>query len=142
MNKKFFQGAYGLDGFSKLLLVIGVLFFISSRGTLFGVALGLIIISYALWRSLSNNKERRGQESVVFESYVRNLSNKLKKSKFKWITGNWLQGIKAYSNRIKDKKYHVIVKCPKCSQRLRLPRKKGKIIVTCTKCLTEFKIKT
>ena len=142
MIKNLFQGAYGLDRFSKLLLFIGTLFLISSKGSIFGLVFGTIIIGYALWRSLSHNKEGRRRESMAFESYVKDLSCKLRKSKFKWITGNWIQGIRTYFNKMKDKKYHVIVTYPKCSQKLRLPKKKGNIIVTCTKCLTEFKIKT
>jgi len=142
MVKNFFQGVYGLDRFSKLLLFIGALFFISSRGAIFGLILGLIIIGYATWRSLSHNKEGRRRESIAFESYVRDLSYKLKRSKFKGLFGNWIQGTRKYINKLKDKKYHVIVSCPKCSQKLRLPKKKGNIIVTCIKCGAEFKIKT
>lgn len=142
MNKFLFQGAYGLDRFSKLLLFIGALFLISWRGSIVSLIFGAIIAGYAIWRSLSHNKEGRRKESMIFESYVRDLSYKLKRSKFKWISGNWIQGIKSYFSKMKDKKHHVIVSCPKCSQKLRLPKKKGNIIVTCIKCGAEFKIKT
>lgn len=41
-----------------------------------------------------------------------------------------------------EKKNYKIVSCPKCGQKLRLPRGKGKIVVTCKKCSFEFKLKT
>jgi len=138
MKKFFFKGTYGLDKFSKLLLVIGVLFLINSKSILFGI----IIIGYAIWRSLSHNIEGRKRELMTFESYIKNLNYKLKKIKLKGIFGNSAQGIRTSFNKMKDKKHHVVVSCPKCSQKLRLPKKKGAIIVTCTKCSTEFKIKT
>jgi ribosomal protein L37AE/L43A len=142
MNKKFLQNVYGLDKFSKLLLFIGALFLISWRGSIFGLTFGFIIIVYAIWRTISHNMEARRRELSTFESYVRDLNYKLRGLKFKGIFGNWTQGIRTYFDKMKDKKYHVIVACPKCSQKLRLPKKKGNIIVTCTKCGAEFKIKT
>jgi ribosomal protein L37AE/L43A len=142
MNKNFFKGVYGLDRFSKLLIFIGALFLIPRKGSIYGSIFGIIIIGYAVWRALSHNKEGRKRESMAFESYVRDLNYKLRKSKFKGIFGNWIQGIRTYFNKMEDKKHHVIVSCPKCSQKLRLPKKKGHIIVTCTKCGAEFKIKT
>lgn len=142
MNKKLFQGIYGLDRFSKLLLFVGALFFIAFKGSMLGYIFGFSIIGYATWRALSHDLEGRRRESMAFESYVSDLNYKLRKSKFKWIFGNWIQGSRRYINKIQDKKYHVIVSCPKCSQKLRLPKKKGQIIVTCAKCGVEFKIKT
>ncbi len=41
-----------------------------------------------------------------------------------------------------EKKNYKIVKCPKCGQKLRLPRGKGKITVTCKRCFYEFKMKS
>lgn len=142
MNKFFFQGIYGLDRLSKLILFVGALFLISWRGSIASLIFGFIIAGYAIWRSLSHNKEGRRKELMIFESYVKDLSYKLKRSKFKWIFDNWINRIKIYFNKMKDKKHHVIVSCPKCFQKLRLPKKKGNIIVTCIKCGAEFKIKT
>ena len=32
----------------------------------------------------------------------------------------------------------VTLKCPKCGQRVRVPRHKGKLLVSCPKCHTKF----
>lgn len=37
---------------------------------------------------------------------------------------------------------HRLVRCDKCSQKLRVPTKKGRIEVTCPKCSNQFSITT
>lgn len=37
---------------------------------------------------------------------------------------------------------YIVVDCPKCPTRLRVPKGKGKITVTCPKCKTDFKLDT
>lgn len=44
--------------------------------------------------------------------------------------------------KIKERRKFLILRCPNCSQKLRLPRKKGNILVTCPRCFFKFKSKT
>lgn len=117
-----FKDSYGLDKLSKYLLIIGLILYFSKYTALFGLA----IIIYATFRSLSRNKHKRYQELAAFEDI-------LSKIKQKFYTYN--------SNNQQAKQYKIL-KCPKCSQKLRVPKKKGKIVVTCKKCGTEFKAKS
>ena len=46
------------------------------------------------------------------------------------------------NQKIQYKKQYKILKCPKCKQKLRVPRGKGKITVTCKRCSHEFHAKS
>lgn len=37
---------------------------------------------------------------------------------------------------------YLVIDCPKCTTRLRLPKGKGKLTITCPNCKNEFKSKT
>lgn len=45
------------------------------------------------------------------------------------------------AKKIKEDKEHVIVICPNCNKKIRLPNKKGKHGVCCPICKTDFKVK-
>ncbi|MBE6064037.1 hypothetical protein [Clostridium cochlearium] len=49
---------------------------------------------------------------------------------------------KSIKEKIKERMEFLILRCPNCSQKLRLPRKKGNILVTCPRCLFKFKSRT
>ncbi|MGE4282391.1 MAG: hypothetical protein AB7G87_01585 [Clostridia bacterium] len=126
---KYFKGSYGWDNYSKFLIVIAMLFLLAQR-TFAG---GIFIIAYVLWRSFSKDKYKRIQENMMFEgwlkkihSYFNGIRQKLNKSK---------------QNFINNRKFAVL-SCPKCSAKLRLPRRKGNLIVTCKVCHNEFRVKT
>lgn len=115
----YFRDSYGFDRFSKYLLIIGILL---TTGRYISI-LGYAIIIYSLWRCISKNKYRRHQELVSFENYLLILRQKFYR----------------FKASIKDNRQYKIIKCPNCSQKLRVPRKKGKLVITCKKCGTEFK---
>ena len=126
MNKfnSFFKDSYGWDFLSKSVLILGLLLTFG-RNTI-GLGLGLVIIAWAIWRSFSKNKSNRYKELHIFENYLFIMRQKLN----------------LYINKFKQYQNFKILKCPTCSQKLRIPRKKGKITITCKKCGKKFEGKS
>ncbi len=139
MNFNFFQGRYGWDRLSTFLVVLSLPFFMSK----YTMILGIVLLVYALGRALSKDVISRGNEAMRFESKIRSISGSAAGSRR--YSGK-KQGIKGSFNNFKksmeEKKKYKITACPKCGQKLRLPRGKGKIVVTCKKCGYDFKMKT
>lgn len=117
-----FKDSYGLDKLSKYLLIAGLILYFSKYTYLFGLA----IIIYALFRVFSKNKQKRYQELAAFEAMLFKAKQRLANLSYNY----------------KQSKNFKILKCPNCSQKLRVPKKKGKIVVTCKKCGTEFNAKS
>lgn len=114
-----FKDSYGWDNFSKYLLIVGLIFLLNS----ITIIAGVFSIVYAIWRSNSKNKYKRYQELQAFENIIALIRQKFYKLKTKTT----------------DFTHYKIFTCPKCSQKLRVPRKKGNLLVTCKKCNTQFK---
>ncbi len=118
--RRFMQGRYGVDKLNIAILSVGlavcvVSLFINSPA----VNLALMAVSYglmfwAMFRILSRNTYRRYQENRRFLQLF---------------------------DRVKDRQ-HRYFNCPKCRQRVRVPRGKGKISITCPRCGEKFVRKT
>jgi len=133
---------YGWDRFSKVTLLVGIFLIVTRYMWILGAAL----IIYSIWRSRSTNMRGRNNEKFVYENLERNFHNKINN-----IRQNFKQDIKLISIKIrkykpienlKERREFLITNCPKCKQKLRVPRRKGKIIVTCSKCSSEFRLRT
>lgn len=118
------QGRYGQDDFSRFLLgamlacvVLNIL--LHSR---FLSALAGILLLYTYFRLFSKNHAARYAEN---QRYL-NATAKLR---------YWFDQQKKLKE---ERKYHHIYVCPKCRQKIRIPKGKGKIMVRCPKCLHEF----
>lgn len=133
--KNYFEGSYGLDRFSRVILITGGLFLIGRS-----YVPALILICYGGFRALSRNIEARRREEIAFDEIMARISYKFNQFMHSKGLGNW--SIKRKLKDLKDRRYYVIISCPKCSQKLRLPKKKGNIIVTCKRCANQFKIRT
>jgi len=133
--RNYFDGTYGLDRFSRVVLITGLLFLLTRS-----YIPAAILITYGVWRALSHNIEARRREEIVYEQILEKLSYKINSFVNKKGLNNWR--FKKKIKELKDRRYYVIISCPKCSQKLRLPKKKGNIIVTCKRCFNEFKLKT
>lgn len=113
---RFMYGRYGVDEFSRFLLiavfviVIVNLFFPSALWT----ALMLAGIIFIYSRMFSKNHARCNAQNQWYLSKVRRLS--------------------CY----KDFRTHHIYTCKSCRQKIRIPRGKGKIMVRCPRCGFEF----
>lgn len=126
----FMSGRNGVDQLSRFLNVVALLFlvvslFISHDLARFIVStVGIVLMVYSYFRIFSKNYPARNKENQWFCRLIYGMR----------------QG-KAKSNTT-DKKTHKIFKCPKCAQKIRVPRHKGKICITCPKCRNEFIKKT
>ena len=121
---RFMSGRYGSDQLN-LTLVISALI-VTTIGSLSGVyfltlaADALLILAF--FRMFSKNRYARAHENQVYLE---------KTMKARRVVTEWV-------NRVKNsKKYHYYT-CPKCRQRLRVPRGVGNITITCKNCGTKF----
>ena len=140
MRHDFFQGRYGVDGFSIFLMIFAILFIVIPYLWI----LGIILAAYVLFRAFSRNTCKRQRELRAYNGVITRISvffhkhfgffvrfNKRIKSNFSTMRFKW-----------KHRKESVFPRCPKCHSILRLPRGRGTLMVTCTVCGHEFKIKT
>lgn len=118
--RRFMEGRYGNDKLNMAILLTGVVMSILSsilggfllKVILWALSYGLMI--WAIFRCLSRNTYKRYQEN---RRYLQLL------------------------DRVKDRQ-HRYYDCPKCHQRVRVPRGKGKISITCPRCKEKFVRKT
>ena len=121
---RFMSGRYGSDQLN-LTMVIGALV-VTTIGSLSGIffltlaADALLIL--AIFRMFSKDRYRRAHENQVYLEKTQGV----RRAVTEWV------------NRVKNsKKYHYYT-CPKCKQRLRVPRGVGNITITCKNCGTKF----
>lgn len=121
---RFMQGRYGQDEFSKFLvfaaLACVLVNLLVQRHVLYWIAWLLLI--YAYFRIFSRNHQARYAENQRFLNAT---------AKFRY----WFDQQKKLAG---ERKYHHIYTCPKCKQKIRIPKGKGKIMVRCPKCHHEF----
>jgi len=129
---------YGLDNLSKFLVLLSLICLTWE----YTLVMGIVIGAYGIWRTFSRDVEKRRREEITFENWVRQLANKLKVLYYKSGINRLGQKIRDYSSAIKQRRNYLIIRCPKCSQKLRLPRHKGVLIVTCKNCNFKFKKRT
>lgn len=124
---QFMQGRYGVDAFSKFLLVVGLVAVFASaliNGRLANVfyILGWVAVIYSYFRIFSRKVSKRYAENQAFIDKTSGLRGFFKKQK----------------GMMGDRKTHHIYTCPSCKQKIRVPKGKGKIEVRCPKCSTTF----
>lgn len=118
--RRFMAGRYGTDRLSMVMLCVSLAFMIvDSFVTNVSVKLLLwagsyILMIWAIVRSLSRNTYKRYEENRRFCQLF---------------------------DQLKDRQ-HRYFNCPRCRQRVRVPRGKGKINITCPKCREKFIKKT
>ena len=121
---RFMQGRYGVDDLYRFLVCLALLGMVLNwlfRSQLLSFAVTLILI-YAVYRVLSRNHSARYTENQKYLNAT---------AKFRY----WFDQQKKL---MEERKYHHIYTCPKCRQKIRIPRGKGKISIHCPKCNTDF----
>lgn len=121
---RFMSGRYGSDQLN-LTMVIGALI-VTTIGSLSGVYFLTLaadaLLLLAIFRMFSKDRYRRAHENQVYLE----KTQKVRHAATEWV------------NRVKNsRKYHYYT-CPKCKQRLRVPRGVGNITITCKQCGTKF----
>jgi predicted SprT family Zn-dependent metalloprotease len=125
---RFMQGRYGVDQFSKFLLVLGLIavvvssVFVDNIAGLIFYILGWALVIYCYFRVFSRNIQKRYAENQAFLAKTYGIRNFFRKQKNIW-----------QQRRV----YHIYT-CPSCKQKIRIPKGKGKIEVRCPKCGTTF----
>lgn len=125
---KFMLGRYGVDSFSRAILIVAlVLYFINlfiSNITASYIisAVSTLLLVYCYYRMLSRNVYKRANEN----------------QKYLYKTAGLRGALSRYKSQAKDLKTHHIYKCPKCKQKIRVPRGKGRISIHCPKCQHDF----
>lgn len=118
------QGRYGQDAFTRFLLgaMLACVVLNLLVGSRFLSIMAWTLLVYAYFRLFSRNHAARFAEN---QRYL-NATAKLR---------HWFDQQK----RLKEeRKYHHIYVCPRCRQKIRIPKGKGKIMVRCPKCRHEF----
>ena len=118
------QGRYGQDAFTRFLLgaMLACVVLNLLVGSRFLSIMAWTLLIYAYFRLFSRNHAARYAENQRYLNAT---------AKFRY----WFDQQK----RLKEeRKYHHIYVCPKCRQKIRIPKGKGKIMVRCPKCRHEF----
>lgn len=120
MREKFRQfmiGRYGTDGLNQFLSIASIVLLLISLLTRFSLFtwLGLVLLVLCYYRSLSRNISKRTEENYQYYALKDRVDRKFRGLKDQW------------ANR---KLYHYY-RCPKCRQKLRVPRGRGRIQISC-----------
>ena len=122
--RQFMIGRYGTDGLNQFLSVASIvliLLYFFTHIPLF-TTLGLLLLILCYYRMFSRNISKRTEENYKFYTLKDRLTGKVNGLKDQW------------ANR---KLYHYY-RCPKCRQKLRVPRGRGRIQISCPRCGTQF----
>lgn len=139
---RFLNRMYGIDLLSLFI------FFLSSIFSSFRYTstIGLLLFAYSWFRIISKNTYKRQEELNKFITLINKPLARIGKSIPYNIPPINFYALSFYFKILKNKfiqwKSFKIIKCPNCSQKLRLPRKKGLIVVTCSRCSHKFDLKT
>ncbi len=118
--QQFMAGRYGNDSFTLFLLIVSLIFtfFGNFRSLRFMYFIGIAIICYAFFRTLSKNYEARRKELNLYLRLFEKPRAELKLT----------------ANKIRDRKTHRYFRCKSCKTVMRVPKGRGKIEITCPKC--------
>ena len=125
---RFMYGRYGQDQFSRFLLGVCLVllilsFFIRIPGL--GILI-LMLLGYVYFRMLSKNITSRSAEN----------------RKYLELKERFLRFFKGKPGRAQRQGDNMIFRCPKCSQKIRIPCGKGMVEITCPRCRTKFRKRT
>ena len=122
--REFMYGRNGTDQLSFALIIGGFAFYtlyVFSRFRLFYL-ISLVLYGIAIFRTLSKNIVKRRSENQKFMTF--------------WYKAkNWWVGVRA---DFEERKTYKHFKCPRCGQKIRIPRGRGKIEICCPKCSNRF----
>ena len=122
--REFMYGRYGTDQLTLALIGGGFAFYVLyvfTRSRLIYL-ISLVLYGIAIFRILSKNHTKRRIENQKFMNLWYKLKNK-------WV------GLRA---DFEERKTYKHFRCPKCGQKIRIPRGRGKVEIRCPKCSHKF----
>lgn len=134
---RFMYGRYGMDSFGKFLLYLAlglILINMFVRNSVISLV-SLLVLGYGYFRCLSKNVYKRSYENDKYQK----ISCKVREFFGRTFgrQNSYSSKCNSYSGNVYTQEYKIF-KCPKCKQKLRVPRGKGKIMISCRKCGNEF----
>ena len=124
---KLMYGRYGVDQLGRAMLIFALVLCVLSlfvprrlSGIIYYISLILIILMYI--RMFSKNIQKRYQENNKYLSLKASFLRKFQREK------------EIFSQR----RFYHFYRCPRCRQRIRIPRCKGRIEIRCPKCSQTF----
>ena len=124
---KLMYGRYGIDQLGRAMLIFALVLCVLSlfvprrlSGIIYYISLILIILMYI--RMFSKNIQKRYQENNKYLSLKASFLRKFQREK------------EIFSQR----RFYHFYRCPRCRQRIRIPRGKGRIEIRCPKCSQTF----
>ena len=124
---KLMYGRYGVDQLGRAMLIFALVLCVLSlfvprrlSGIIYYISLILIILMYI--RMFSKNIQKRYQENNKYLSLKDYFLRKFQREK------------EIFSQR----RFYHFYRCPRCRQRIRIPRGKGRIEIRCPKCSQTF----
>lgn len=124
---KLMYGRYGVDQLGRAMLIFALVLCVLSlfvprrlSGIIYYISLILIILMYI--RMFSKNIQKRYQENNKYLSLKASFLRKFQRKK------------EIFSQR----RFYHFYRCPRCRQRIRIPRGKGRIEIRCPKCSQTF----
>ncbi len=122
--RSFMAGRYGTDQLGRFTMGVSaaclILYMIFHWSILYLITMAGLIWYYV--RAFSRNHSKRYEENLRFLQWKNRIL-----SRFTSLRGEWEQ-----------RKYYRFYSCPKCHQKVRVPKGHGKISITCPKCREEF----
>ena len=121
--QRFMWGRYGNDKLNQMLMIFSMICLVLSmifKGPFYLLAVAAMI--YVYFRMFSRNIPKRSAENQWYLAKTRKLRDAVGRKK----------------RELGQLKQYHIYKCPKCKQKIRVPRGRGRIAITCRKCGTEF----
>ncbi len=122
--RTFMIGRYGNDGLNRFLcgVALALMLLASLLRSRLLELLALGLLGWAWYRMLSRSAGKRSQENAVYYA--------LKQQ----VVSGWSLKRREWAQRGAYRFY----RCPKCGQKLRVPKGRGRISISCPKCHTEF----
>ena len=127
----FMQGRCGADQFNRFLsglaLVLIILQIVLRRRIFYWLT--LIVLIYLYFRMFSRNLGKRYQENMKYMEYAAKAKTFFGDVKYRITHAKELHE--------RNRGFHIY-SCPRCRQKIRIPKGKGNIMVRCPRCSFEF----
>lgn len=124
---KLMYGRYGVDQLGRSMLIFALVLCVLSlfvprrlSGIIYYISLILIILMYI--RMFSKNIQKRYQEN----------------NKYLNLKASFLRKFQREKEIFSQRRFYHFYRCPRCRQRIRIPRGKGRIEIRCPKCSQTF----